>query len=87
MTIAQRDITRFIHTQFTAPYRINPEGKDVIRLTKHNGQTKRLTCNIFGDIMDADTEQIISESDLPHTISQLPCYARPTTWKINPSNK
>ncbi len=81
MTIAQEDITRYIRTQFAGGYRINPEGEGVIRLTDKDGQTRRFTCNIFGDIMDAETRKIIARSNLPHDLDRLPYYARPTKWE------
>ena len=81
MTIAQEDITRYIRTQFAGGYRINPEGEGVVRLTDKDGQTMRFTCNIFGDIMDADSKQIIAKSDLPHSLDRLSIYARPKNWE------
>ena len=81
MTIAQEDIARYIRTQLADGYHIATENESIIKLTRKNGQTLHLTCNIFGDIMDADTKKIIARSNLPHNLDKLSYYARPTEWE------
>ncbi len=81
MTIAQKDISRYIRTQFAGRYSTSPEGESVIRLIDKTGRILRFTCNIFGDIMDADTRKIIAKSNLVHNLDKLSVYARPTRWE------
>lgn len=85
MTVAQLDIKRYIETQFAGGYRLAPIGDDAIELTDITGQKMRFTCNIFGDIMDKDTRQIIAISDLPHNLDLLRETARPESWTNQPS--
>lgn len=81
MTFGQEDILRYIKTHYEEGYKTVPVGDGIIEITENNGKTLRLTCNIFSDIMDADTGKIIAKSDLPHNLDSLPIYSRPKSWK------
>lgn len=85
MTRAQEDIKRYIETQFAGGYQLTPIGDGVLELRDITGKTMRFTCNIFGDIMDAKTKQIIAISDLPHDLSKVKLNARPQSWENQPS--
>lgn len=84
MTRAQNDIKRYIETQFAGGYQLTPIGDSVLELTDMTGETMRFACNVYGDIMDADTKQIIAESDLPHDLCRISTTARPQEWTTLP---
>lgn len=84
-TVAQQDIERYIQTQFAGGYHLKEIGDFIIELEDFRGDTMRFTMNLFGDIMDADTKQIIAISNLPHTLGRLAISDRPTSWENQPS--
>lgn len=78
ITAKQRDIVRYIKTQFAAGYKTEPIGDEIIELTDIKGATMRFCCNQYGDIMDADTQQIIATSNLSHAAGTP--TERPKEW-------
>ena len=80
MTPAQQDITRYLRGQFEG-VKLEPIREAIVRMTDKGGTTKDYTANIYGDIMDAETKEIVAISDLPHTLDALPITARPTSWE------
>lgn len=85
LTIAQEDIKRYIATQFKGGYKLTPIGDYTLELMDITGETMRFTMNLFGDIMDADTQQIIAVSDLPHHLDKIKTTARPENWTNQPA--
>lgn len=53
----------------------------IIYFTDTTGTKKKLTCNLFGDIMEYNSKHIIAESNLPHTLDKLDSASMPTAWK------
>lgn len=83
MTRAQEAIKRYLQTQFTA-VRYTPEGTDRVRVTDYTGKSMVFSMNIFCDILDARTKQVIAESDLPHDLSKIGT-TMPKSWKNLPA--
>lgn len=81
MTIMQSDIIRYLDAQFRG-CRYELIGDDVVRVTDKNGKIWNLTCNLFSDIMDKSTKQILATSDVPHDLNILSTQ-RPTKWVNN----
>ncbi len=84
MTRAQSDIKRYIETQFAGGYQLTPIGDYTLELEDMTGDTMRFSMNLFGDIIDADTKQILAESDLPHDLCRISTTARPQEWTTLP---
>ncbi len=78
MTIAQADIYKYLSTQFKG-CRYESIGEYSVKVTDHTGQSMTFTCNLFGDIMDADTKEIVAISDLPHDLDKIG-NQRPKNW-------
>ena len=79
MTKGQETIIRYLKTQFIG-VRYIPDGNDVVIVRDKAGAEMRFTLNLYGDIMDATTREIIAVSDLPHDILQIGVSAEPKTW-------
>ncbi|MBR1508146.1 MAG: hypothetical protein IJ619_09115 [Eubacterium sp.] len=79
MTVAQRDICNYLDTQFRGcQYELIGEGS--VKVTDRGGKSMTFTCNLFGDIMDAETKEIVATSDLPHDLDKIG-FQRPTKWE------
>lgn len=48
------------------------------------GETMRFLMNLFGDVMEADTQKIIAGSDLTHDLRRISTTARPQSWTTLP---
>lgn len=80
MTQAQNMIMMYIKTQFIDnAISTTPIGDSTIEIKDNTGATMRFTCNIYGDIMDADTKEIIAEADTPHSLQGIG-NKMPTKW-------
>ena len=82
-TTAQKDLLKYVKTQFTG-VRVRPVGENGLEVIDGKGDTLTLSMNIYGDVMDADTKQIIAKSDLDHDLDRLPMNARPKAWENCP---
>ena len=72
MTLAQESIMAYIQKNFVpGSVRCVPEGDDCVRVIDRTGESMRLTMNLFGDIMDADTNFKYAISNLPHDIEKI----------------
>lgn len=83
MTNGQEDIVRYLNTNHPVDT-VQVIGDNVIRIKDETGETKDLTINIFGDILEKTPDgrrRVVAVSDLPHNLDDLPMYARPKTWK------
>ena len=83
MTIAQEDICRYLRTQPSVVH-MEPIRETVVRAWDQNGTTTDYTENLYGDIMNAETKEIIAISDLPKTMETLASRDRPTRWENRP---
>lgn len=87
MTKAQEWILRYIDTQFVrGSVRTSLEGDYTVRVTDRDGGSLRLTINLYGDIMDADTKEKIAECDVPHNLDRLShsLTQEPRSWTNRP---
>lgn len=67
MTDVQESIKKYIDANFyPGSVEMALIGEDKIKVTDAEGSNMTLTLNLYGDIMDADTESIYAVSDLPH---------------------
>lgn len=70
MTRAQNMIVNYINQQFVpGSVTIIPVGESHVKITDKNKESLTFTVNIFGDIIDADTNKIIAEAKAAHTLS------------------
>lgn len=83
MTIAQKCIIQYLNTQFD-DVKMTPIGDSEVTVTDYKGDTMTFTINVFCDIVDASTGEIIAKSDLPHDITKVG-YQTPKKWVNNPS--
>lgn len=79
MTKAQETIIKYLKTQFIG-VRYIPDGNDVVIVRDKNGDEMWFALNLYGDILDAKTGEIVATSDLPHDILQIGVSAEPTKW-------
>ena len=59
--------------------KIEAIGDTAIKVTDGEGVSRKLTMNIFCDIMDADTKKIYARSNLPHDLVHIG-RKPPTEW-------
>lgn len=78
-TRAQEDVLRYLGTQEHGG-QYSFIGKDTVKAIDRNGREMSYTCNLYGDIMDASTKEVIAISDLPHSLEELQITARPQAW-------
>lgn len=65
MTRTQNMIVNYINQQFVpGSVTIIPVGESHVKITDKNKESLTFTVNIFGDIIDADTNKIIAEASL-----------------------
>ena len=76
---AQKSILKYIKTQFKG-VRVRPIGEDRLQVTDSKGGKLNLSLNLYGDILDADTKQVIAKSDLPHSMDELKVHEMPKSW-------
>lgn len=79
MTNLQSDILQYLSIQFKGCH-YDLIGDDKVKVTDRNGESMTFTCNLYGDIMDADTKEILAVSDLPHDLDKIGTK-RPTKWE------
>lgn len=79
MTRAQNMIVNYINQQFVpGSVAIIPVGESHVKITDKSKESLTFTVNIFGDIIDADTNKIIAEAKAAHTLS-VP-FREPKKW-------
>ena len=85
MTNAQMIICKYIDQQFV-PGSVKKTciGLDRVRVTDRKGESLTFTVNIFGDIIDDDTNKIVAEADTVHSVAAP--FKMPHTWKNQPGN-
>lgn len=84
MTVGQEDLLKFITTYYkgaTADIIGNP----AVKVTTQDGKEMFFTMNIYEDILDATTKEVVAVSDLPHDLDKIRLYARPGSWTPNPA--
>ncbi len=81
MTKTQELILRYLNTQ-NFEGSTKAVGDYIVEVTDQSGTVKRLTMNLFCDIMDADTQEVVAESDAPHSMDKLArnLYQVPKSW-------
>lgn len=78
MTRAQEMIINYINQQFVpGSVEIIPIGESHVKITDKNKESLTFTVNIFGDIIDADTNNVVAKSD---------SIFYPETWTNQPGN-
>lgn len=81
MTIAQETIMRYIYQNFSpGSFYTTVIGKDRIKVTCFREKDVTLTLNLYGDIIDADTEDVYAISDLPHDLCSIG-NKMPDSWQ------
>lgn len=83
MTKAQSIILRYLKTQFEG-VTYGYIGDDKVIVTDYTGKSMTFTMNVFCDIMDCKTREIIAVSDLPHDLTKIGTKL-PHSWKNQPS--
>lgn len=78
MNILQEDIIKYTKTDPAILAAVPCNEFDVV-VEYRDGTRGRLTGNLYGDIMNADTKQIIAVSDVPHSLTKCG-HIRPTKW-------
>ncbi len=86
MTNGQRWIRLYISQRFQLDkVRLRNIGDGTVQVIDQTGATMNFTCNIFGDIMDADTKEIVADSNVTHNLDELAQHMEqePTAWTDN----
>lgn len=79
MTRVQNMIVNYINQQFVpGSVIIIPVDESHVKITDKNKESLTFTVNIFGDIIDADTNKIIAEAKAAHTLSVS--FQEPKKW-------
>lgn len=84
MTVGQEDILKFIATHYRGAT-ATITGSATVKATTQNGKEMYFTMNIYEDILDATTMEVVAVSDLPHDLDKIRLYARPGSWTLNPA--
>lgn len=79
MTNIQIDICNYLSSEFIG-CRYELLGKDRVKVIGKGGEEYTFTCNIFGDILDVKTKEVVAISDLPHDLDLIG-NQRPSSWK------
>lgn len=79
ITNEQKNILNYLETRYLG-CQFDIVGKTIIKIKDTEGKTKVFTCNPYGDILDADTNEIIAISDLPHDIEKIGTK-KPSRWE------
>lgn len=81
MTTAHIILLKYIDKHFIkGSLSVDYPNNDTIQITDKNGDCMRLTLNLYGDIMDADTRKLLAISDLPHNLDTVG-YKLPKDWQ------
>lgn len=84
MNKAQLAVARFASLHCPGS-RLEPHGRDEVRLYTPDGRRHYLSVNIFGDVLtirDGGGGEVIAVSDLPHSLDVLPISAEPKEWTV-----
>lgn len=84
MTVGQEDILKFIAMHYRG-VTATITGSATVKVTTRNGKEMYFTMNIYEDILDATTMEVVAVSDLPHDLDKIRLYARPGSWTLNPA--
>lgn len=79
MTKGQETIIKYLKTQFVG-VRYIPKDNDIVIVRDKTGVEMGFTLNLYGDILDVTTREIVATSDLPHDILQIGVSAEPKAW-------
>lgn len=72
MTRAQMILSHYIEKNFIkGSVRIDLESDTSVKIRDNTGNVLRLTLNLYGDIMDADTKRIYAIGNVPHDIEHI----------------
>lgn len=79
MTREQEILTAYVnhHTNYL---KMDFEGSDILKVKDKQGNVKRLSINLYSDIIDVDARKVITVSDLPHDLDRLGCQL-PRKWE------
>ncbi len=87
MSRVQTWVRRYVAQEFElGKVQLHDEGEHNVRVMDGSGESLLLTTNLYGDIMDARTKEIIAECDVPHDLDQLSRspYREPQHWTNRP---
>ena len=84
MTVGQEDLLKFITTYYKGAT-ATITGSATVKVTTQDGKEMFFTMNIYEDILDATTKEVVAVSDLPHDLDKIRLYARPGSWTPNPA--
>ena len=84
MKIAQEDILRYLRDRDPG-CRYELVSGSRVRVFDQMGGSRTYTSNIYSDIMDAETREIVAVSDVPHDLEMVD-RQRPKSWTSSTSN-
>lgn len=85
LTRVQECIVNYLKTQFhEGVVTMTPKGDSSIILIDRTGAEMIFSANIYCDILDGDTGQLIATSDVPHTLDAVGTVL-PKSWTNNPA--
>ena len=76
LTPAQGILLRYCHQRGMTGIELTGKGEG--RATSREGEKLRLTINVYGDIMNADTKKIIADGNTSHDFRHI--YELPDQW-------
>ena len=76
LTPAQEILLRYCHQRGMTGIEITGNGE--VRAMSREGEKLRLTINVYGDIMNADTKKIIADGNTSHDFRHI--YELPDKW-------
>jgi len=83
MTNAQKLIMKYVNKNFVSEsVHIDFLNDECVKVTDQTGDELKLTVNLFGDIMDADTRKIYAIGNVSHNLAALMLdpTQMPTDW-------
>lgn len=83
MTNAQKLIMKYLNKNFIpGSIHIDLLNEECVKVTDKQGDEMKLTINLFGDIMDADTHKIYAIANISHNLASLflDPTQMPTDW-------
>ncbi len=76
LTPAQSILLRYCHQKGMSGIELTGNGE--VKATSREGEKIRLTINVYGDIMNADTRKIIADGNTDHDFLHI--YDIPDNW-------
>lgn len=89
MTNVQKLIMKYVNKNFVpGSVDIGFLGNECVIVKDKTGDELKLTANLFGDIMDADTHKIYAMANISHNLAALLLNPEqmPTDWTKMPKN-